>query len=201
MATTSQASDVLDDLEQITFSRREVAWLAGVSLRAVDRAIEEGVVRPRRRGRGALLDAHELAVLAVIGGVGLPLPREVKRRLRAALVRERPYLGAGAWELPISPNLVIRGDGGARELLERAARYARARQRWIESAPEVKGGEPVIAGTRIGVRALAGRLAAGDRVEDLAADYPDLPREAFETAAAWARCHPRRGRPARPWRT
>jgi Protein of unknown function (DUF433) len=42
------------------------------------------------------------------------------------------------------------------------------------------GGEPVITGTRLPVRAVAERIKRGDTMADLCEDYPDIPRGAFE---------------------
>ncbi len=40
----------------------------------------------------------------------------------------------------------------------------------------------------------------GDTLDELAADNPDIPREAFEAALVYARTHPLVGRPGgRPW--
>jgi len=62
------------------------------------------------------------------------------------------------------------------------------------------GGEPVIRGTRTTVASIAGRLEAGESIEELIDDYPHIPPEAFEAARIYAHTHPRRGRPPRPWR-
>lgn len=82
----------------------------------------------------------------------------------------------------------------------RTESYATPRDRWIEINADIKGGEPVIHGTRIGVRGVAQRLDHGDTIEILTEDYPQIPAEAFQTAHTYARAHPRRGRPTRPWR-
>jgi len=58
----------------------------------------------------------------------------------------------------------------------------------------------VIRGTRISVRALADRVADGDTVDVLKEDYPEVPKQAFETALLYAASHPARGRPRKPWR-
>jgi len=51
------------------------------------------------------------------------------------------------------------------------------------------------------VYSVLGRLQDGDSIDDLTTDNPDVPREAFEAAAIFARAHPLRGRPSgRPWR-
>ena len=56
----------------------------------------------------------------------------------------------------------------------------------------------MIRGTRLTARAVLARLAGGDSISDLAADYPDIDAAAFEAAALYARTHPlaagRRGR-------
>jgi uncharacterized protein (DUF433 family) len=179
--------------------RREAAELSGATLRAVDKAIEERLIRVRR-GREVLMTTDELAVFGVLDLAELPLPARAKRSIRRWVVGERPHRRRRAGELALSPTLVVRVGPEVRDLVARAERYAAARDRYIEVDPEIKGGEPVIRGTRIGVRAVAARLDAGDSVEELCEDYPDVPRDAFEVARLWARTHPRRGRPVRPWR-
>ncbi len=56
----------------------------------------------------------------------------------------------------------------------------------------------MIRGTRLTARAVLARLAGGDSVSDLAAEYSDIDLAALETAALYARTHPLRGRPPRP---
>jgi len=48
---------------------------------------------------------------------------------------------------------------------------------WIEIAPEVCNGRPVLRGTRIAVQSALEMLAAGDSVDDVLAAFPSLPRE------------------------
>jgi len=62
----------------------------------------------------------------------------------------------------------------------------------IDLEPEVMGGLPVIRGTRISVYSVAARLADGDSLDDLCADYPTVPAASFDEAASYARSHPRR---------
>jgi uncharacterized protein (DUF433 family) len=65
-----------------------------------------------------------------------------------------------------------------------------ARDAWIESVPGIKGGAPVIKGTRITAHAVETRLSHGDSLDEIAAENPDLPREAFEAAVLFAKAHP-----------
>jgi uncharacterized protein (DUF433 family) len=77
-----------------------------------------------------------------------------------------------------------------------------AYNRWIEIRPEVQGGTPVIRGTRITVYSVLGQLDDGDTIDVLVEDNPDIPKEAFEAAAANARENPFVEDPGgKPWRT
>lgn len=185
-----------------SFNRREAAFLADVSLRSVDKAIEEKVVKPRRSSkRGASLDSADVLAIALIARAGLPLRPETKRRINQWV---HGFLSEDkvdeASELLLSEVLVLRYDDDARELAERLYGYLETRERFIESNPNVMRGEPVISGTRIPVRAVAVRIKGGESIGDLREDYPEVTQSAFEAALTYAQAHPRRGRPARPWR-
>jgi uncharacterized protein (DUF433 family) len=183
------------------FSRREAALLADVPLKAVDKAIEEKVVKARRsRGAGTFLDVDDVMALAVIGRAGLPLRSQAKRKIRRWLQEAQPYASAKKPEFQLSDMVVIRLDPAFRDAFKQLTSYREGRERFIESNPEIRQGEPVISGTRLPVRAVAERLAGGEAIDDLIEDYPKIPRRAFEAALIYAQTHPRRGRPARPWR-
>lgn len=183
------------------FSRREAALLAGVPLKAVDKAIEEKVVRVRRsKAAGTLLDVDDVMALAVIGRAGVPLRSQAKRKIRRWLQETQPYGAGKRPELQLSDVVVIRLDPGFRDAFKQLSGYREGRERFIESNSEIRQGEPVISGTRIPVRAVAERVKGGETIDDLIEDYPKVPRKAFEAALIYAQAHPRRGRPARPWR-
>ena len=52
--------------------------------------------------------------------------------------------------------------------------------------PEVCGGRPIIAGTRIRVSDILEALAAGDGIDELLADFPDLSRDDINACFAYA---------------
>ena len=83
----------------------------------------------------------------------------------------------------------------ASEAMERAARYARARDAHIVSNPAIEGGAPVIWGTRMTVHSVLGHVDGGETLDDVGCDNPDLAREALEAAVVYTRTHPQRGRP------
>jgi uncharacterized protein (DUF433 family) len=178
-----------------------VAGLAGLPVSAVDKAVERGVVRPRRHGGHVLLTAEDVAVLMLLRGTaGLRLPESAKQRIRRWIHDERPHRATEAKELALTPSVVVRCDPEVAETARRAEQYALRRDELIESRPGIRGGEPVIKDTRIPVRGLARQIELGESPEVLREDYPHVPEEAFEVARVWAQAHPRRGRPARPWR-
>lgn len=185
---------------QDLFTRREAAVLADVSLKAVDKAIEEKVVKARRRRAVTLLEGDDVVTIAVIGNAGMPLQRSAKREIRRWVHDARPHISAKVKELPLGNLIVLRADEHVRLTAKRLESYGKDRERFIESSPDVMSGDPVMAGTRLPVRAVAERINRGDSIAELREDYPDIPRKAFEAARIYAQSHPRRGRPARPWR-
>ena len=78
--------------------------------------------------------------------------------------------------------------------------YRAAQERWITSDPDILGGTPVVAGTRVSVYAIQGRLTGGETPEDLAQDYPGIDRGAFRAASMFAKTHPLKTHPSgKPW--
>jgi uncharacterized protein (DUF433 family) len=182
-------------------TRREVVEIARVPLGALDKAIEQKIVTVHRRHEHSWLASEDVGVLALLQRMALPLPVTVKRKIRRWVRETEPYRTERNSELQISGALVVRWSPEVSATVHAAESYARLREQWIERDPSIKGGEPVIRGTRIGARAVAQRLEHGDTIETLVEDYPHVPVEAFQTAYTYARAHPRRGRPVRPWRS
>ena len=184
---------------------REAAELAGVTKTTVEKAVEAQVMqtlnRPARLRGGSTryVPLQAVAYFAALKSANLAdLPVRHKKALWTRLVRLDP-MALGPVEF--SPGTVLHVDELAGEAFETAMRYKESRDAHIVSDTDILGGTPVIRGTRISVYAVLGRLQNGDSVADLVADNPDIPRDAFEAAAIFARAHPLRGRPGgRPWR-
>lgn len=194
---------------ELTF--REAAHFAAVGLGAVEKAVETRVlpaVRPRRGTSGSAavrrLPLASVTYLAAVREGGLTdLALKHKRAIWGGLVRAlSPDQAARALPpVEFAPATSIDVGRLAGDAVERAARYARARDAHIVSDPEIKGGTPVVRGTRMTVYSVRGRVDGGETLDDVAEDNPDLPREALEAAVIYARTHPLRGRPSgRPWR-
>jgi uncharacterized protein (DUF433 family) len=56
----------------------------------------------------------------------------------------------------------------------------------IIADPEILGGKPVIAGTRVSVQLILEKLRDGWSIQDLLEDYPHLTREQIIAAIAYA---------------
>jgi uncharacterized protein (DUF433 family) len=188
------------------FTTAEAAELAEISPDAIEKAIEEGIVevrkapapkasaRPRR-----LMSAEGVYYVAFLKRCDLRFSKEHKLRLWACFKETPPdRLLTARWHL--SPGIDIRPGELLAPVRERVMSYARARDRWIELNPGIKGGMPVIRGTRMSVYSVLGRIDHGESIDDVLEDNPDLPRDAVEAALAYARANPRVGRPGeRPW--
>ncbi|HEX5853895.1 MAG TPA: DUF433 domain-containing protein [Solirubrobacteraceae bacterium] len=181
-------------------TRREAAEITGLSIGVLDKAIEQKILPVHRRRNQSFLRSGDLAVVVLLKSTSLPLPITVKRQIRRWVRETEPYRAGHGTELHISDALVVRWSPEISETVHAAESYARLRDQWIEINPSIKGGEPVIRGTRIGVRGIAQRMDEGDTTEMLTEDYPHVPAGAFQAAYTYARAHPRRGRPTRPWR-
>ena len=185
------------------FSAREVAILANVPVRSVDKAIEEKVlagIRVNARGRRRMLPLHAVPYAAIVARLPLTLSLAAKRDLVRTLGK-RSAARMTSEPLEIAPAVMV--DVSAlvgSDLAERAERYGKAREDHIAIDPDIMGGTPVLRGTRMTVYSVLGRIDGGDSVEDILDDNPHLTREAVETAALFARTHPIVGRPGgRPW--
>jgi uncharacterized protein (DUF433 family) len=184
----------------------EVAELSGSSRRVVEKAIEEHVLRVRFRAtRGAvrrarrMLELHAVAYAAIISTLDLKLTATHKKRLVAKLAHMKPTDVRKA-RVELAPAVEIDVGRLVGDVMDRAERYRAARDTLIVIDAAVKGGTPVIRGTRMTVYSVLGRNEHGDTIDDIIADNPDLSRRAVETAIIYARTHPLMGRPGgRPW--
>lgn len=192
--------------DRIELTPREAAELAGVPKRMIEKAIEEKILAVRigpvaggRFGRNPegrrLLGPESVAYAAVLKSLGDSLnltatgKKLLVKRLKAYSLAE-----LGEARVEIAPAVTADIGGLAGTALERTRRYVVARDAWISACDDIKGGLPVVRGTRITVHSVEARMRGGDSLEDIAAENPDIPREAFEAALLFARTHPLAGR-------
>ncbi|HEX5308072.1 MAG TPA: DUF433 domain-containing protein [Solirubrobacteraceae bacterium] len=177
----------------MTINRREAAQLSGASPTTVKKALDQRVIPVKRSGSRHGIEIADVPVLTMLGELTeMRLALKHKRRVRAWLHSPKPTR-----ELQLAPALILRRVDTVEQARRRAERYARLRAKWIASDPDIKGGEPVIKGSRVSVHTLADRIATGEDPVILAEDFPHIPAEAREVALQYARANPRRGRPKR----
>ncbi|HKP76309.1 MAG TPA: DUF433 domain-containing protein, partial [Longimicrobiaceae bacterium] len=180
-------------------SPREAVFVTGLSEKTINQAIDRNEVEtlpPRREDdHDRLLGFSDLVYLRLRDSIGRLLSPEGKRMLREQLAEARGVpveaVSLGPLELAVAP--------ASETVRERLARIEDARS-FVAVNPEVRGGEPVVRGTRIPVSMLADLERQGALPEELLEDYPSLTPESLEAALVYARLYPRRGRPRRtPW--
>jgi uncharacterized protein (DUF433 family) len=183
----------------------EVAELSGAPKRLIEKAIEERVLSvrsassPVMRRRQRMLPAYSVAYAATVMGLELSLSIKHKKRLAQAIA-ETPPTALPTKRAVIEPAVEIDVGRLVGDVMARTEKYRADRDAFIVVDDAVKGGTPVIRGTRMTVYAVLGRIEHGDTVEDILADNPDLARDALEAAIIYARTHPLVGRPGgRPW--
>ena len=184
---------------------RETAALSGVSRTTIEKAMEARVLQaltgPARLRGGAMryLPIRAVVYFHALKAANLTdLPLRHKRAIWTNMIRLEPMQ---LETIEFTPGAMIDLERLAADSLRKAERYRIARDRYITSDEDILGGTPVIAGTRLTVYAILGRLQDGDSIDDLVEDYPEVPCEAFEAAEIYAKSHPLRGRPSgRPWR-
>ena len=179
------------------FTPTEAAVLTGLSLKAVNNAIDRKTVAavPAEEG-GRLLDARALVSLSI------------ERRLSASIAT--PELRRKVFDaLAEAPRNTVSLEGGLiridlreprRELAASLRELRRARQ-LVVSDPEILGGDPVFRGTRVPVHMIAELVAQGLTPAELIEGYPRLTAEMIRLAPIYAAAYPLRGRPrSQPWR-
>jgi uncharacterized protein (DUF433 family) len=179
-------------------SPTEAAYVAELPRKTVEQAIDRGEVEPvpsERDGETARgLDEPAVVYLRIRSEVGDLLTAKARREVYRALRTEEPVRS----RLEFGP-IVVSTTEALRAVRERMQRLRRARAA-VEIDPEIRGGEPVVRGTRIPVYMLADLERAGETRERILEDYPALNARLLEDALLYASLNPRRGRPrAAPW--
>jgi uncharacterized protein (DUF433 family) len=179
------------------FTPTEAAVLTGLSLKAVNNAIDKKTISAVAGEEGGrLLDARAL--------VSLSIEQRLSDRLATPELRRKVFDA-----LAEAPRNVVSLEGGLikidlrgpRRALAASLRDLRRARRLVVSDPEILGGDPVFRGTRVPVHLVAELLAQGSKPAELIESYPRLTAEMIRLAPVYAAAYPLRGRPRRqPWR-
>lgn len=181
----------------------EAAVVARVSLRDVNRVIDEGILPDTLvsvdNGRHVLAAACTLIAFYFESAKRLT-SEERLFAIRAAEPRLRHWNRAATKAL-LKADWIVRDDFLTIDLrpffersIERLERLDAARE-LVTISDDIMGGTPVIGGTRIPVHDVAAAMASGVSVKMLLEDYPSLTPAKLELAALYADANPLRGRP------
>jgi uncharacterized protein (DUF433 family) len=176
----------------------EAAVVADVSVRNVNRAIDEHII-PRRFVRlkgGRWLDTDACAYLRFyFHSAGRLTADERVRVIRILTARNK---GPHPQDLVIGDAFItVNFDRYLTETLARHEALVRAREHIVED-PGVLGGAPTLRGTRIPVHDVAAAVAAGQSLDRIKHAWSGLDDESIALATLYAEAHPLRGRPRRP---
>jgi uncharacterized protein (DUF433 family) len=186
--------------EQKTFTPTEAAVVLGFSVKTVHREIDEGPLKSNRKvsgGKRALCKEDLLYLWAAksFDTRLVQLTSEGKYKLHHAIVlysrRPEPHrkqfpLFGGRFSLDL--RRIVKDVHARLQRLEQA-------KRMVVEDPEIRGGEPCIRGTRVGVYEIARMLEHGAPEDEILEGYPSLKREHLELAKIYVGAYPRKGRP------
>jgi uncharacterized protein (DUF433 family) len=178
------------------FTPTEAAVLTGLSLKAVNNAIDKKTISAVAGEEGGrMLDARALVSLSLERRLSDRIAPELRRQVFDALAD--------------SPRNVVSLEGGLvkidlrepRRELATSLRELRRAKRLVVSDPDIMGGDPVFRGTRVPVHVIAELVAKGSPPAELLESYPRLTAEMIKVAPVYAAAYPLRGRPRQqPWR-
>jgi uncharacterized protein (DUF433 family) len=178
------------------FTPTEAAVLTGLSLKAVNNAIDTKTITAVQGDEGGrLLDARAL--------VSLSIERRLSERIATPELRRRVFEALAG-----EPRNTVSLEGGLlkidlrtpRRELAASLRDLRRARRLVVSDPDILGGTPVFRATRVPVHVIAELVAQGSKAADLMEGYPRLSAEMIRLAPVYAAAYPLRGRPRKqPW--
>jgi hypothetical protein len=172
----------------VSLTLNEAGYVVGQSRAAINRAIDQGVIKARlfRRGKARFrrIGGAELRFLAFAAQAGKDFTPAARRKIYEAIRRARPEtsrLELGVMELKLTDV--------DRRIDERLRRLEQVKALVDETPPE-----PVLRGTGVPVHVVAA-LARGQTTAEIVEDYQILTAEQVEAAVEYAKVYPRTGRP------
>ena len=175
------------------FTVAEASWVTGLSVKAVNKAIEDAAV-PVRIVRAGGVRRRSVPYPSLLC---LKLHAEGLKRLPLRMRREvfrRVLSESQLKQLKYTDALII-DVGGARGKMSRKLQDLEKASDMVQCDPDIMAGTPVFRGTRIPIYLVADMIEQGAPIEEVLEGYPSLTREMVRYAGVYAATHPRRGRP------
>jgi uncharacterized protein (DUF433 family) len=189
----------------------EAAYVAGVSLRDINRSVDEhilpGSLYAHREDRERLLFAFACPFVAFYFESASRLTSDERTRVIAIAwdrmrSAEVPSL-SGVAPAARGISLTVTDEFLSIDLLpffeKVRRRFAKLKEsaEIVQSNMHVMGGAPVVRGTRVSPHDLAASVAKGITNERILDAYPGIDARTLELAVIWAKSNPVRGRPKR----
>jgi uncharacterized protein (DUF433 family) len=180
------------------FTVAEASWVTGLSVKSINKAIEDAAVPVRivRSGGARRRYVPYASLLCLqLHAEGLKqLPLRMRREVFRRVLSEPEEK-----QLQYTHALII-DVGEARGRMNRRLQNMVKAADMVQSDPDIMAGEPVFRGTRIPVHVIADMVEQGTPIAEILEGYPSLTRELVQYAGIYATTHPRRGRPpVQPW--
>jgi uncharacterized protein (DUF433 family) len=186
-----------------TLTTSEAAVVAGVTLRNVNRSIDEKILPETLYAAGQngarRLNVDACVFLSFYFGSANRLTAEERLRIIATASEQLLQGQESALEkewLIHQEFLTVDLAPFLTDVRQRLAQLEAARELVVED-PEILNGTPVIRGTRIPVYDVAARATAGEPIWLLLEDYPRLAADVIDLARLFAEANPMPGRPSR----
>lgn len=179
---------------------KEAAVLSRVTEKRIRHELAARVLRPvRRRRHHVELDPSSVFFMWLVSSLPVELTKELRRDLFVLMADRR--LESAHWRRD-NGRLILLGDvplvvptaEKEREFAERVKIFVRGRAR-LTSDPEILGGEPIFAGTRVSVRHVGALAKKGVPLPALLEDFPNLSESDIEFARIFVELGRPPGRP------
>lgn len=182
-------------VKSAALTANEAAAASRVPLKHVHRIIDAGLLA------GAVETRRGTRMIGAPGLLALKLAYVTADILKPAARRRAVQRVLAEPSQPVRDHAVTVEVDGIEAELEEGLAELEAAKAMVSTDPEIMGGTPCFAGTRIPVHDIADMLANGNALETLLRHYPSLDERRLRLAPIYAAAYPRRGRPpAPPWR-
>ncbi len=171
-----------------TLTTTEVAALVGIDEKRVRKEIEHGIF-----ARPSFTEADAVYLRALVQ-LDLTLAVGDRSRLHDSIVAALGASSKRPSRIDFGSVLELKLGPLADFIHERLRRFDGWKKRRIVTDPNVLGGEPVFARSRLAVRHVGELLLAANDAE-ARDDYPYLTDDDFEFAPVFVKAYPRQGRP------
>ena len=182
-------------MNDFAFTPAEAAAVTGLSVKTINKAIENGLVPTRLqrsgRTRKRYLNRAGLVCLQLEARGMSILPLQVRKNVFQKVIQSPRQTVIRESEA------VLIDVKAARQTLAASLSDLRKATQMVARDPDIMRGTPIVRGTRIPVHLIVEMLDTGANVQEILEGYPSLTRESIRLAQLYVKAFPKRGRPPR----